>query len=353
MTSTVIRERDLGQADGRSVSLFTLENPRGVTAQIMSYGAALVSLCIPDRDGRFADVALGFDDLDSYRADRAYLGAIVGRYANRIAGARFTLDGIDHQLAANDGANHLHGGLTGFDKVVWDAVPRVTPAGPSLALRHLSADGDEGYPGALSAEVIYTLTDDSALAIEYSATADRDTLVNLTHHGYWNLAGHAAGSIVDHRLTLAASRFAPVGAGLIPTGELRPVAGTPFDFRTAAAIGARIAIDDEQLRRADGFDHSFAIDGELGALRLAARVVEPASGRALEVTTTEPALQLYTGNLLVGQRGKAGARYPRRAGFCLETQHFPDSPHQPAFPTTILRRGARYQTTTIYRFSVS
>jgi len=348
-----IVERELGELDGRRVASFTLHNARGVTAQIASYGATLLSLVVPDRDGVFSDVVLGFDDLAGYRGSRSYLGGIIGRYANRIAGARFTLDGVEHRLAANHGPNHLHGGVRGFDKVVWRAAPRETPEGPALALHHVSPDGDEGYPGTLSVEVVYTLRHDDVLAIEYSATTDRDTVVNLTNHAYWNLAGHAAGSILDHQLVLHAERFAVAGPGLIPTGELRPVAGTPFDFRTATPIGARLAADDEQLRVGEGYDHSFALDGAVGALRPAARVVEPTSGRVLELSTTAPALQLYTGNHLGATRGKAGATYARRTGFCLETQHFPDSPNQPAFPTTTLRAGARYHSTTLHRFTVA
>ena len=340
-------------ADGRSVGLFTLENAAGVRVRIASYGGAIVSFEVPDRDGRLGDVALGFDDLAGYVAGDGYLGALIGRYGNRIAGARFALDGVDYALAANDGVNHLHGGRVGFDKVVWDAAPRATAAGPALELTYDSKHGEEGYPGNLSVRVVYTLTHDSALQIDYLATTDRATVINLTNHAYWNLAGHAAGSILDHQLVLHAERFAVAGPGLIPTGELRPVAGTPFDFRTATPIGARLAADDEQLRVGEGYDHSFALDGAVGALRPAARVVEPTSGRVLELSTTAPALQLYTGNHLGATRGKAGATYARRTGFCLETQHFPDSPNQPAFPTTTLRAGARYHSTTLHRFTVA
>jgi aldose 1-epimerase len=354
-----ITEEPFANVGSRRVAIYTLKNARGVTARIASYGATVVSLWVPDREGAFSDVVLGYDDLAGYRGAGGYLGAIVGRYANRIAGARFALDGAEHRLAANDGANHLHGGSAGFDKVVWDAAPHATPAGPALALRYLSPHGEEGYPGQLAVEVVYTLRHAGELAIECSATTDRATVVNLSQHTYWNLAGHAAGSILDHRLVLHAARFAPVGAGLIPTGELRPVAGTPFDFRRATPIGARIdggpgasPEDDDQLRIGHGYDHSFAIDGAAGELRPAARVVEPTSGRVLEVSTTEPAVQLYSGNFLDGPRGKGGATYPRRSGFCLETQHFPDSPNQPAFPTTTLLPGERYHTATIYRFLV-
>ncbi len=351
-----IRDHELGRTpDGRSVSIFTLENANRVTARIMSYGATVVSLSVPDRDGVLGDVALGFDDLAGYLGGRGYFGAMIGRYGNRIAGARFALDGAVYQLVANDGngPNHLHGGRAGFDKVVWDAAPRETPAGPALELRYLSKHGEEGYPGNLAVQVVYTLTHANELAIECSATTDRDTVVNLTHHSYWNLAGHSAGSILGHQLILDAERFAAVDAGLIPTGELRPVEGTPFDFRRAKQIGARIDSDDEQLRRGQGYDHSFAVSGTPGELRRAARVSEPTTGRILEVATTEPAIQFYSGNFLTGALGKGGTAYHRRTGFCLEAQHYPDSPNQPSFPTTLLRNGARYRTMTVYRFLVA
>jgi aldose 1-epimerase len=348
-----IIENEIGKlGDGTRVAMFTLDSARGVRARIMSYGGTLISLEVPDRAGELGDVVLGFDDLAGYLGAEGYLGALIGRCANRIAGARFVLDGALHRLAAIDGENHLHGGLAGFDKVNWNATPRSTSAGPALELDYLSPHGEEGYPGNLSVRVVYTLTHDGALRIEYAATTDRDTVINLTNHTYWNLAGHGAGTILDHRLVLDAERFAAVGAGLIPTGELRPVAGTPFDFRTAAALGARIDHDDDQLRIAGGYDHSFAIDGAPGELRRAARVFEPTTGRVLEVLTTEPAIQLYSGNFLDGMCGKAGAVYHRRSGFCLETQHHPDSPNQPAFPTTTLRAGARYTSTTVHRFLV-
>lgn len=348
-----IREDDFGElGDGRRIARFTLDSPGGLRAQIASYGGALLSLWAPDRAGRLDDIVLGFDDLAGYVAGRGYLGALVGRYANRIAGARFVLDGTEHHLTANEGPNHLHGGVRGFDKVVWAATPHSTPAGPALELAYTSAHGEEGYPGKLSVRATYTLEPD-ALRVDYAATSDRDTIINLTNHTYWNLAGHAAGAILDHRLVLAADRFAVIGPGLIPTGELRAVDGTPFDFRQAAALGARIDHDDDQLNLAGGYDHSFAIDPPAagGQLRRAAIMLDPASGRALEVLTTEPAVQLYTGNQLDGARGKAGAIYRRHTGFCLETQHHPDSPHQPTFPTTTLRAGASYQSTTLYRFA--
>jgi len=349
---TIVEDQIGTLGDGRGVAMFTLVSGCGARARITSYGGAVMSLEVPDRAGALGDVVLGFDDLAGYLGAGGYLGALIGRYGNRIAGARFALDGAVYQLAANDGPNHLHGGLAGFDKANWSAAPRATPAGPALVLDYLSVHEEEGYPGNLSVRVVYTLTDDGTLRIDYAATTDRDTVVNLTNHAYWNLAGHGAGTILDHRLVLEAERFAAVGAGLIPTGELRAVAGTPFDFRTAAAIGARIDHDDDQLRLAGGYDHSFAIGGRPGELRRAARVLEPTTGRVLEVLTTEPAIQVYSGNFLDGMRGKAGAVYRRRTGFCLETQHHPDSPNQPAFPTTTLRAGADYRSTTVYRFLV-
>jgi aldose 1-epimerase len=346
-------EQDFGSlADGRRVAIFTLENA-GLRVRIMSYGGTIVSLEAPDRDGRLADVALGHDDLAGYLGSRAYLGGLIGRYANRLGQARFALDGVVYPLASNDGANHLHGGRVGFDKVLWRAAPRATPGGPALELTYDSPDGEEGYPGKLSVCVVYTLTHDSALEIAYTATTDRTTVVNLTNHTYWNLAGHAAGTILDHQLQLDAQRFAVVGPGLIPTGELRAVAGTPLDFRTATAIGARIDRDDEQLRVATGYDHSFAVDGTSGELRRAARVVEPSSGRVLDVLTTEPAVQLYSGNVLDEPRAKRGATYRRRTGFCLETQHHPDSPAHPSFPSTVLAAGASYRSRTIYQLRVA
>jgi len=333
--------------DGRRVALFTLVNTGGVEARIMSYGGTLVSLRVPDRNGRLADVVLGFDDLGGYLGAKGYLGALIGRYANRIGKARFSLGGVDYPLAANEGENHLHGGRVGFDKVVWDA----TPAGPKLLLRHLSKDGEEGYPGNLAVEVGYTLRDDDALEIEYSATTDRDTVINLTQHSYFNLAGQGEGHILGHLATIDADELVPIDAGLIPTGAPRPVGGTPFDFTRETAIGARIDGDDVQLVRGRGYDHTWVVRGPAGQVRRAARVREPKTGRVLEVLTTEPGLQFYSGNLLDGVRGKGGAAYGRRTGFCLEAQHYPDSPNRPSFPTTTLRAGARYHSVTVYRFS--
>ncbi|HSK64861.1 MAG TPA: aldose epimerase family protein [Pyrinomonadaceae bacterium] len=341
-------------AAGESVDNYTLTNQRGMQVKITNYGGIVVSLTAPDRDRKFADVVLGYNDLDSYlKPPFPYFGAIIGRYGNRIAKGRFTLGGVEYKLAANNGENHLHGGIKGFDKAVWTVKQvRTTPAGPALFLTYLSKDGEEGYPGNLTVNVVYTLTHNNELRIDYTASTDKDTVTNLTHHSYFNLAGEGNGNILNHELALKADRFVPTDAAAIPTGELRNVAGTPFDFRTSTAIGARINQDDEQLKLGKGYDHTWVINGRAGVLRQAAIAYEPASGRVMEVWTTEPGVQFYTGNYLDGTLiGKSGAPYRHRSGFCLETQHYPDSPNQPNFPTTTLKKGATYRSTTIYRFS--
>ena len=335
------------------MEVFTLTNGRGAEARVTSYGGALVALKAPDREGRFADVVLGFDSLEGYLAGNFYVGGIIGRYANRIARGRFTLGGIEYRLATNNGPNHLHGGERGFDKVTWAARPLKVGGGSALELTYVSPDGEEGYPGELRVRVVYTLTDENELRIDYGAVADRDTVINLTAHPYFNLAGEGSGDVLGHLLTMDADSFLPVDATSIPTGELRPVRGTPFDFTVRTPIGARIDADDEQLRYARGYDHTFVIRGRAGDLRRAARVEEPASGRALEVWTTEPGAHLYTGNYLDTVAGKGGRPYGPRAGFCVETQHYPDSPNKPDFPSTVLRRGEEYATTTVYKFSAS
>jgi aldose 1-epimerase len=319
---------------------------------ITTYGGRIVSLKAPGRDGKFADVVLGFDNLEGYLGEHPYFGALVGRYGNRIAKGRFKLDGKEYKLATNNGANSLHGGLKGFDKMVW--VGREVPGGdPSVELTYLSKDGEEGYPGNLTEKVTYTLTAANELRIDYSATTDKDTVVNVTNHSYFNLAGQGQGNILSHVVQLNAAKFTPVDAGLIPTGQLKSVEGTPFDFRQPTVIGARINDKDEQVTRGGGYDHNFVVDGEPGTLRLAARVTEPTSGRVLEVSTTEPGVQFYTGNFLDGTvKGKGGVAYAKRTGFCLETQHFPDSPNHPDFPTTTLKPGAEYKSTTVFKFSV-
>ena len=348
-----IKTEPFGQADGQRVELYTLTNSRGVEAKITNYGATVVSLKVPDRRGRFADVLLGYDTLEAYRQSTFYLGPVIGRYANRIAKGRFTLNGTEYELATNNGENHLHGGLKGFDKVVWQARP-LAPRGGGVALEltYLSKDGEEGYPGNLSVRVVYTLTERNELRIDYAATTDRDTLVNLTNHAYFNLAGQGSGDILKHELVINADRFIPADEKSIPTGELRSVSGTPFDFRRATPIGARIEQDEEQLKFGRGYDHTFVINGRAGTLRRAATASEATTGRVLEVWTTEPGMQLYTGNYLESTMvGKGGKTYGQRHGFCLETQHFPDSPNKPQFPSTVLRKGGRFNSTTIYKFS--
>jgi aldose 1-epimerase len=331
------------------MELYTLKKSNGVQAAISTYGGVLVSLKVPDRAGVLGDVVLGFDDLEGYLLPPPYFGAIIGRYGNRIAHARFTLNGVEYKLAKNDGENTLHGGNRGFDKVLWNANKL---SGQSLELTYLSKDGEEGYPGNLSVTVVYALTDNNELQIDYTATTDKDTVVNLSNHSYFNLAGQGEGDILAHQLTLNADRFTPVDQGLIPTGELRNVEGTPFDFRQPHAIGERIESADEQIALGGGYDHNFILNRTGDGLSLAARVTEPNSGRVMEVLTTEPAIQFYTGNFLDGTiRGKGGKVYGRRSAFCLETQHYPDSPNHPSFPSTVLKPGATYRTITVYRFT--
>ncbi|OLB37129.1 MAG: galactose mutarotase [Acidobacteria bacterium 13_2_20CM_57_17] len=339
--------------DGQPADLFVLTNKNGAEVSITNYGGAVVSLKVPDRGGKLADVVLGYDGIDGYVNDKSYFGALVGRYGNRIGHAQFVLDGRTYTLAKNNGENSLHGGVKGFNKAVWTAKTLSKKDGQSLELSYLSKDGEEGFPGNLKVTVTYTWTDANALKIEYSATTDKKTVVNLTNHSYFNLAGQGSGDILGHLMTIEADKFTPVDSGLIPTGELRDVAGTPFDFRNSTAIGARISQDDEQLKLGGGYDHNFVLRRSAGSSEtLAARVVEPTSGRVLEVWTTEPGVQFYTGNFLDGKAaGKGGATYPKRSAFCLETQHFPDSPNQPKFPSVALNPGERYHTITTYKFS--
>ena len=338
---------------GENIDLYTLRNIHGVEAKITNYGGIVVSLKVPDRNGKFDDVVLGFKDLADYLKPGPYFGALIGRYGNRIAKGRFTLNGVEYKLAVNNGENHLHGGIKGFDKVIWAGNKLMGKAeGPALVLDYISNDGEEGYPGNLNVRVVYTLTNKNELKIEYSATTDKDTVTNLTHHSYFNLAGEGNGDILNTRVTINADRFVPTDAGSIPLGELRKVSGTPFDFLTAHAIGERINQDDEQIKFGSGYDHTWVINGRPGVMRLAATAYEATSGRVMQVWTTEPGVQFYTGNFLDGTlTGKAGKLYPRRSGFCFETQHYPDSPNQPSFPTTTLKKGATYKSTTIYRFS--
>jgi aldose 1-epimerase len=347
--ATVTKESFGKTADGQNVDLYTLRNVHGVEAKITNYGGIVTSLKVPDRRGKFDDVVLGFNDLDSYLKGHPYFGALIGRYGNRIAKGRFTLNGVEYKLAVNNGENTLHGGLKGFDKVVWTAQESKAKSGPALTLTYVSKDGEEGYPGNLNVRVVYTLTNNNELRIDYTATTDKDTVTNLTHHSYFNLAGEGNGDILSHQVLINATRFLPTDAGSIPTGELRNVAGTPFDFRKLMAIGARINQDEEQLKLGNGYDHTWIINGR--GMRLAAQAYEPTSGRRMQVWTTEPGMQFYTGNFLDGTlTGKSGKIYPRRSGFCFETQHYPDSPNHPAFPTTTLKKGATYRSTTIYKF---
>jgi len=337
-------------ADGTAVDIYTLTNKSsGIEARVMTYGATLVSLRLPDRNGAFADVNLGFDNLEGYLGTHPYFGVIVGRYANRIAKGRFTLDGVGYTLAQNNNGNSLHGGLKGFDKVVWKPETIQTADGVGVKLTYLSKDMEEGYPGNLSVTVVYMLTNADELRISYEAETDKKTPVNLTNHAYWNLKGEGNGDVLGHALQLGADKFTAVdsAANLIPTGEISSVAGTPFDFTSPHLIGERIA----QVE--GGYDHNFDLRGGGGALALAARVEEPESGRVMEIYTGQPAIQLYTGNFLDGTVvGKGGKAYEKHYAFCLETQHFPDSPNHPNFPSTILEPGQKYRTVTVHRFSV-
>jgi len=333
--------------DGTKVEIFTLEEG-ALKARIMTYGARLVSLEVPDRTGKVADIVLGYESLAPYTTDpKSYFGSIVGRYGNRIAHATFSLDGTAYKLPANDGVNTLHGGIKGFDKLVWQG--REIPRGVELTL--VSKDGDQGFPGTLTARVRYTL-EAHALKIEYFATTDKDTVLNLTNHSYFNLAGEGQGDILNHLVKIPADRYTPVDSGLIPTGELAPVAGTPLDFHKATAIGARIDSDNEQMKLGMGYDHNYVLNGEMGVLQVAAVVMEPTSGRVLTVETTQPGVQFYSGNFLDGTlTGKHGHVYAKHTGFCLETQHFPDSPNHPMFPTSELKPGETYHYVTIFKFS--
>ena len=346
-----IRKQPFGKiAEQNAVDLFTLTNAQGVEARIMTYGGTVVSLKVPDRTGKMGDVVLGHDTLEGYLKNNPYFGSIIGRYGNRIAKGRFSLGGRGYTLAKNNGENHLHGGTRGFDKVIWKPKEIRNKDGVGLALTYLSKDGEEGYPGNLAVTVVYTLTNQNELKIEYSATTDKETIVNLTNHSYFNLAG--SGNILNHEAMIKADHFNPVDRGLIPTGELRSVKGTPMDFTESTAIGTRINQQDEQLIFGKGYDHNWVLNHADGTLGLAVRVVEPSSGRVMEVHTTEPGVQFYTGNFLDGSiKGKGSRVYEQRSGFCLETQHFPDSPNQPNFPSTVLKPGQKYTSTTVYKFS--
>jgi len=335
--------------DGRPVELFTLTNRHGLEVRAMTYGAIITSIRTPDREGTSADIVLGFDSVGAYLAGSPYFGAVVGRYANRIARGRFVLDGVTYRLARNNGPNSLHGGTRGFDKVLWTAQPFQTDSSTGVVFQYVSRDGEEGYPGTVRVQVTYTLSDRNALEFAYDATSDKATPINLSQHTYWNLHGDGQGDILDHVLTLNASAYTPVDSTLIPTGQIAPVEGTPFDFRRPTVIGARIDTDHEQLEFGRGYDHNWVLDGHT-----AARLEDPKTGRRLDIRTTEPGIQFYTGNFLDGTlKGKNAVTYGHRTGLCLETQHFPDSPNHANFPSTILQPGARYQSRTTIEFSTT
>ncbi len=342
-----IKKQAFGKtADGKDVDLYTLTNANGLKTEIMTYGGIVRTLEVPDRDGNLGDIVLGYDSLDKYIENNPYFGALVGRCGNRIAKGKFTLNGVEYTLATNNGPNHLHGGVKGFDKVVWDAEPmedETTSVG--LKLTYLSKDGEEGYPGNLKCTVIYTLTNDNELKVSYEAETDKTTVINLTHHSYFNLGGHGSGDILGHELMLTADNFTPVDEGLIPTGEIKPVKGTLMDFTRPMPIGARIA----QVK--GGYDHNFVLNNSGGSLALAASVYEPNTGRVMEISTTEPAIQFYSGNFLDGSNKGKGAVYNKHNGFCLETQHFPDAPNKPGFPSIVLKPGDKYTHLTVHKFS--
>jgi aldose 1-epimerase len=340
--------------NGPAITVYTLTNANGVEVRTIPYGAIIVSMRVPDKAGAFDDVVLGFDRIDGYAGNHPYFGAIVGRYGNRIAKANFTVDGQQYALAANNGPNSLHGGAKGFDKKLWNAELFERDGNVGVVYTVASPDGDEGYPGNLKVEVTYTLTRSNELIVEYEATTDKATPINLTQHSYFNLAGEGRGDILNHRLTLDADRFTPVDATLIPIGDYAAVENTPFDFRRPTPIGARIDADHEQLRFGGGYDHNWVLNRDRDGLVHAARLEEPSSGRTLDVSTTEPGIQFYAGNFLDGTiKGKAGHVYARRSGLCLETQHFPDSPNHSSFPSTILRPGEQYRSKTVFAFGVT
>ena len=337
--------------DAAGARLFTLSNANGLSIKVTNYGGIILDLMVPDKDEKIEDVVLGYEKTEDYVKASPYFGALIGRYGNRIGNAKFVLDGVVYELAANDGKNHLHGGVKGFDKVVWDAAEEQTLEGPSLKLHYLSADGEEGYPGNLDVNVTYTLTNKNELRIDYLATTDKTTVCNLTQHSYFNLKGQGNGDVLGHELMINADSFTPVDQGSIATGEIRSVEDTPMDFRNSTPVGDRIDADDQQIKFGLGYDHNWVLNKDPDELALAARVIEPQSGRVMEVWTTEPGMQFYCGNFLDGGNvGKGGKAYNRRNGFCLETQRFPDSPNKSNFPSAVLRPGETYETTTIYKF---
>jgi aldose 1-epimerase len=351
MKPTTTTEPFGSTADGVQTLLYTLKNSSGMEVKITNYGGIVVSLLVPDRNEKSADIVLGYDSLSSYVRNSPYFGCIAGRYANRIKLGKFFLEGKEYKLAVNNGPNHLHGGIIGFDKVVWKGTPNTDNESAFLELTYLSKDGEEGYPGNLRVTVLYRLTNKNELEISYTALTDKPTIVNLTHHSYFNLAGAGSGTILDHELTISASQFTPIDSTSIPTGELRSVEGTPMDFRMPTPIGARIDNADEQLLFGKGYDHNWVLDRKGNGLEFAARVFEKTTGRMMEVWTTEPGIQCYTGNFLDGANiGKGGIPYKHRFGLCLETQHFPDSPNKSNFPTVVLKSGETYTSKTVYRF---
>jgi aldose 1-epimerase len=352
-TKPTITKADFGKTpEGQAVELYTLHNSKGAEARIMTYGGIVQSLSMPDKHGKFGDIVLGYDDLQGYIDKTPYFGALIGRYGNRIGGAKFTLEGQTYTLATNNGPNSLHGGLKGFDKVVWTAKPSVGIHGPQLVLAYVSKDGEEGFPGNLEVTAIYTLTDKNELKLEFTAKTDRPTVANLTHHSYFNLAGQGNGDILGHVVYINADQTTPVDSGLITTGEFADVTGTPFDFRKPTTIGARIGNPDKVLQYGPGYDHNWVINKPLGMFGLQARVVEPTSGRVMEVWSDEPGLQFYAGNFLDGTiKGKGGVAYQIHTGFCMEPQHYPDSPNKANFPSVELKPGQTYHNTIVYKFS--
>lgn len=354
--NAMISHEPFGEVDGKEVTLYTLTNANGVEAKVIDYGGIIQSLVVPDSEGNMEDIVLGFDSVDKYIEKSPYFGAIVGRYANRIANGKFTLDGTTYELPINNRPGgmpcSLHGGNKGFNSVVWDSEAVEADGAVGVELNYLSEDGEQGYPGNLNVTVTYWLTNDNELRVVYEATTDKATVVNLSQHSYFNLDGEGDGKILDHKLTLNASHYTPVNKGLIPTGEIAPVEVTPFDFTEPHKIGERIDADHKQIELGGGYDHNFVLDHEMGELGLAAEVVEPDTGRVMKVYTDQPGVQFYTGNFLNGSlAGKSGQPYLKRGAFCLETQHYPDSPNQPKFPSTVLRPGEKFESTTVFKFS--
>ncbi|WKN44652.1 aldose epimerase family protein [Tunicatimonas pelagia] len=353
MPTSSISKKSFGTTEsGATVDLYTLTNG-DTEVDITNYGGIITAWRVPDAQGTVADVVLGYSDMEGYRTEPSYFGALIGRYGNRIANGKFTLDGETYSLATNNGPNHLHGGIKGFDKVVWQADTATSDESPQLILRYTSPDGEEGYPGTLDTQVTYTLQTDNTLRIDYEATTDKPTVVNLTNHSYFNLSGDPATTILDHELMISADRYVPISEALIPTGELEPVDGTPFDFTQPTVIGNRIDADHPQIKNGLGYDHCWVLNNANDGPTRAATVFDPKSKRFLEVFTTEPGIQFYSGNFLDGAAvGKGGVSYEKRSALCLETEHFPDSPNQPDFPSVVLRPGETYRTTTAYKFSV-